>query len=669
MVDVVAPDLTAELRSRFGFAGFRPGQLEAIEATLAGRDVLAIMPTGSGKSLCYQLPALIDGGMTLVVSPLIALMQDQHAALRNRGVDAAAMIASSMDGEQVSATLARVAAGEVRLLHVAPERFSSRRFLEAIQAAGVTRLAIDEAHCLSEWGHDFRPDYLRLADVRERLGMPPTIALTATATQRVAADIVRALRLRDPAMPATGFDRPNLFFAVQRQSGDTGKPAALQRLLREPGALPAIVYCGRRVTCEQVATQLTAEGLRAAPYHAGLPTGPRSQTLERFLGGELDVVAATTAFGMGIDKPDVRSVVHWAMPASPEEYYQQAGRAGRDGLPARCTLLYAGSDKGLIVFFINRAKLSAGDLERVHAELASGAGPDGRFGVFERDVPADDPRVAMAVLERAGALELFPAASGSYLGRLADARLDRRHLNAAVVAMRQVERRRWDRLKAIDTYATTNGCRREALLGYFGEHPAERPPDECCDGHGVAGPEPATVAGRLPAPEAVLLAVDETGGRVGRTRLTQILRGSHAKAVVDAGHDRLSSHGALAASTQPAVLAVIDRLIAQGVLEQTSGPYPLVRRAQERAARTSRDADLRNQVLELGRSRDPAGVAFLLRVLGGADDPALRGLAALALGHIGDREAEPGLRAAAEDSSDEVRTAAVAALKLLRGDP
>ena len=211
---VVETDIAVDLRRLFGHPEFRPGQREAVEAFVAGRDVLAVMPTGSGKSLCYQLPALVAPGVTLVVSPLIALMQDQHGALRNRGIDGAEMLTSAMSPDAVTAALDRIRAGEARLVYVAPERFTSARFLSAIAEAGVARLAVDEAHCLSEWGHDFRPDYLRLADVRERLGSPPTMALTATATPRVAADIAAALRLRDPVMPSTGFDRPNLTFAV-----------------------------------------------------------------------------------------------------------------------------------------------------------------------------------------------------------------------------------------------------------------------------------------------------------------------------------------------------------------------------------------------------------------------------------------------------------------------
>ncbi|HEY0387781.1 MAG TPA: ATP-dependent DNA helicase RecQ [Gaiellales bacterium] len=570
-------DLTAELGRLFRFDEFRPGQLEAIEGTLAGRDVLAIMPTGSGKSLCYQLPALLGDGVTLVVSPLIALMQDQSAALRAAGHDGVEMIASIMTGEEVAAALRRIADGQASLVYVAPERFSSRKFLDAIGTAGVDRLAIDEAHCLSEWGHDFRPDFLRLADVRERLGSPPTMALTATATPRVARDIVQALGLRDPVMARTGFDRPNLFFEVVHVAGEAGKPRMLLAHLGDASRLPAVVYCGRRKTCEEVAAHLLGSGISAAPYHAGLPPAERTETLEAFLAGRLQAVAATTAFGMGIDKADVRSVVHWTIPSSPEEYYQQAGRAGRDGAPAVCTLLYSAADKGLIAYFIERAKLSEGQLEQVHGLLAGRADPSGLFSVSERDIPVDEPRIAVAVLERVGALELFPARNGTFTGRLAAPALNRAHRAAAMVAMRRQETVRWDRLKAIDRYAAGDRCRRAELLGYFGDTPAPRPDDICCDNHGGRPTSRLSVDERA----AVLRAVDETHGSVGRTRLTQILRGGRARDLVAAGHHRLDSHAELAHRTEAHVLGLIDGLIDEGQLEKTGGRYPLVRRAAQ----------------------------------------------------------------------------------------
>jgi len=573
-MSAIAPDLTSELGRLFGFGKFRPGQREAIEGTLSGRDVLAIMPTGSGKSLCYQLPALIGDGLTLVVSPLIALMQDQSAVLRAAGHEGVEMIASIMTGEEVAACLRRIADRRARLVYVAPERFSSRRFLDAIGAAGVDRLAIDEAHCLSEWGHDFRPDFLRLADVRRRLGSPPTMALTATATPRVARDIVSALGLQDPVMARTGFDRPNLFFEVLHVAGEAGKSRMLLAHLKDPSRLPAVVYCGRRKTCEQVAAHLLGAGISAAPYHAGLEGEERTATLEDFLAGRLQAVAATTAFGMGIDKADVRSVVHWTIPASPEEYYQQAGRAGRDGAPAVCTLLYCGADKGLIAYFIERSKLDPGQLEGVHALLARASDPTGVFAVSARDLQVDEPQIAVAVLERAGALELFPARAGTFAGRLAAPSLGRAHRSAALVAMRQQERLRWDRLKAIDRYASGDRCRRAELLGYFGDEPAPRPDELCCDNH---GDRPAS-AFEIDERAAVMQAVDETRGAVGRTRLTQVLRGGRSRDLVTAGHHRLESHGALAHRTEGHVLGLIDGLIGEGALEKTDGRYPLVRR-------------------------------------------------------------------------------------------
>jgi ATP-dependent DNA helicase RecQ len=621
------------LRRLFGFGEFRPGQREAVEAVLAGRDVLAIMPTGSGKSLCYQLPAFGLDGVTLVVSPLIALMEDQHRALLERGLAGVEMLASSMSGDRVSAALERLAAGSARLVYVAPERFASRRFLEALASARVVRLAVDEAHCLSEWGHDFRPDYLRLADVRERLGSPPTIALTATATPRVAADVATALRLRDPVKVRTGFDRPNLYFSVRPASGDPAKRAQLTALLREPAALPAVVYCGRRATCEEVAGLLSETGIAAAPYHAGLAPGLRTQTLERFLAGRLEAVAATTAFGMGIDKADVRSVVHWALPASPEEYFQQAGRAGRDGADARCTLLYDPRDKGLIAWFIERARLEPALLAQVHGRLVDVAGETGLFRIAEADLPGEDSRAVVAALERAGALQLHPAPAGRVAGRLAGPRLERTVVSAAVAAGHREERRRWDRLKAVERYATTRGCRRQVLLEYFGDAARPRPPERCCDGHGG---EAAPLTGAAGLDAAVLQAVDETRGRAGRTRLAQILRGSQAAALAAAGHDRLESYGRLAGRPERQVLAAIDRLLARGTLRQTGGRYPVVVRGEGGGrGGSAREVELREQVVAMGARRDRSAVRFLQRVLDSAPDDELRGLAATALGEIG----------------------------------
>ena len=350
-------DLTASLHELFGFTEFRPGQREACEAALAGRDVLVVMPTGSGKSLCYQLPGLLRDDLTVVVSPLVALMQDQVDALRARGLgERVALVNAQQDAGANSAALERALAGELRLLYVAPERFAAPGFLERMGTARVGLFVVDEAHCVSQWGHDFRPDYFRLADAARALGAGSIVASTATATPRVAADVVARLKLREPLRVATGFDRPNLAFGVARPGGHE-KRSLLVECLRGEDALPAIVYTGTRAGAEEAAAELSeALGEPAVPYHAGLERERRAEVQRSFLADRVRIICATNAFGMGVDKPNVRTVVHATVPSSLEAYYQEAGRAGRDGLQSQCVLLANPQDKGLHVFFINQTE-------------------------------------------------------------------------------------------------------------------------------------------------------------------------------------------------------------------------------------------------------------------------------------------------------------------------
>jgi RecQ family ATP-dependent DNA helicase len=345
-----------ELLAKLGFESFRPGQREAVEAALAGRDSLIVMPTGGGKSLCYQLPGLATEDLTIVVSPLIALINDQWRRLTAAG-HPVAMVTSAMEWEDVRSTLAEVASGQARIVYCSPERFASEAFQQAIGRRRVDLLAVDEAHCVSEWGHDFRPDYLQLPRVAERLGRPTVMACTATATEAVGREIASRFQMRDPLQVRSGFDRPNLSFDVVRLEGKGSKArrlALLEAGLADPENRPAIVYCGTRKDTDEVTAALRDAGLRALAYHAGMESEDRTETQHRFMTGAADVIVATNAFGMGVDKADVRSVWHMAIPTSLEAYYQEAGRGGRDGLPAKAVLLAMRADLGRLVRFIEQ---------------------------------------------------------------------------------------------------------------------------------------------------------------------------------------------------------------------------------------------------------------------------------------------------------------------------
>ncbi|MDA1056146.1 MAG: RecQ family ATP-dependent DNA helicase [Planctomycetota bacterium] len=356
--------------ARFGLSEFRPGQRAVIETVLARQDCLCIMPTGGGKSLCYQLPAVLRDGVTLVVSPLIALMKDQVDSLRAIGISAT-FINSVLTLSEQRERLAQMSEGVFDLVYIAPERLRNPRFMEALRGTKVELLAVDEAHCISEWGHDFRPDYARLGLFRERLGFPPTIALTATATPDVRSDIAKQLRLKESNVFITGFARSNLRFEVFESSGARDKNSALLEILGEtPGA--GIVYASTRKKCEEVVEFLRQETKRKVGlYHAGLAPEQRRQVQDHFMSGEVDVIVATNAFGMGIDKAELRFVVHYNMPGTLEAYYQEAGRAGRDGRPARCALLFSFSDRYVQEFFIDMRYPARDTVRQVYAYLCS----------------------------------------------------------------------------------------------------------------------------------------------------------------------------------------------------------------------------------------------------------------------------------------------------------
>ena len=484
-----------ELLARFGLEEFRPGQREAVQAALDGRDSLVVMPTGGGKSLCYQLPALAGdadpahggGGLVVVVSPLIALMSDQWRRLKDAGVRATMLASGMQDGHNAQA-LREIEAGETQLVLAAPERFASGAFRAALARRRVSLFVVDEAHCVAEWGHDFRPDYLRLRDAIAALGRPAVMAATATATPRVAEEIAARLGLREWVSIRSGFDRPNLTFdvvSVEGKGAVARKRAALMHVLTGPPAaggpasvrsLPAIVYCGTRKDTDELAQDIAAQGIATVAYHAGMSPDSRRQSQAAFMEGRADVVVATNAFGMGVDKADVRTVAHWALPTSLEAYYQEAGRGGRDGQPARALLLASRMDLGRLIRFIKEREMTVEDVKRFVASLRGGA-EDGVLAIGHGDL-GERQRVLLSVAERAGAVELQPGGHDGLLVTLTGKGSPR----LAQTAIQSARNRGWESYRSIERYsADGQTCRRRQILDHFGDRAQGAPTGRCCD--------------------------------------------------------------------------------------------------------------------------------------------------------------------------------------------
>jgi ATP-dependent DNA helicase RecQ len=548
--------------------------------------------------------------LTLVVSPLVSLMQDQVEALERVAPGRVALVNGQQDAATNRRAVEHAVAGHVRLLYVAPERFASPGFLEKIRQADIGLFVVDEAHCVSQWGHDFRPDYFRLADAARWLGARAIAASTATATPQVAADIVTRLGLRDPVRVATGFDRPNLSFAVVACATKEAVHRGIVAALREEGALPAIVYAGTRAESDRLARRLGSElGVEAIAYHAGLGREERSEAQRRFMAGAAPVVVATNAFGMGVDKADVRTVCHESVPSSVEAYYQEAGRAGRDGAPARCLLFATGRDKGLHVFFIERSSVADDELKAVARAIVSAAEPppgaaEGAPARYElpfarlASLAGDEEKVRSIVghLARAGVVQPSPSAPDRVSGRLVGA-WDAATLARCRTAAQEGTRARWRQYRAVWAWVEEKRCRREGILRHFGDRSSPSPLGPCCDvcdpslvpappppaparARSAAG-RPAQLAQRPVAAgdaaqldEAILETVATAQPEVGRTRAVEVLRGGRSKVVEKYGYDGLPHYGAFGHLRADAVLARVDALLEAGTLRSTGGRFP-----------------------------------------------------------------------------------------------
>ncbi|MBN1404655.1 MAG: ATP-dependent DNA helicase RecQ [Opitutales bacterium] len=583
-------DAGEALKQYFGFDRFRDGQEDIVSTITSGRDALVVMPTGGGKSLCYQLPALLLPGATLVISPLIALMKDQVDALRAKGI-AADTINSSLSPAQQDERIAALSNGSLKLLYVAPERFGQRRFVEALSRANVSLVAVDEAHCVSQWGHDFRPDYLKIGRYVSQLRGATLAAFTATATPDVRADIVTHLALREPEIFVTGFARPNLSFRVVQAGRKMEKFRHIRKLAAEKKT--GIIYCSTRKHVDEVFEEVQSWGVKVVAYHAGLSEEARNAAQDRFVGGKADLAVATNAFGMGIDRSDIRFVAHYEIPGSIEAYYQEAGRAGRDGLPGECHLLYSYADKRTQEFFIEGSNPGVDMIRLLWDFLRREADAQGEvqlsIGTMAEKLGIKNDMMlgsALSTLMKQRYVERFDISGLRAKGtRILRADLTGAQLDIDTRALLEKERRDFARLQAVIDYGTSGGCRQEWMLHYFGDENAA--PCGCCDWcrrddrQGVThlDDEQFTVLRKALSGVARMskrVGNDDWEGLFGLGKIADMLCGRQKGPMREHGLNKLSTFGILEAQGMDFTKALLDECLVMGLLRKSRDERPVV---------------------------------------------------------------------------------------------